>query len=77
MELPLAKLRCRKCHSRLDVMETASGARTISVTFLGPSVEQSAQALEVFQGPDAGPELLCPACGATIDPSEPYARFRP
>ena len=77
MDLPVSKVRCPKCQSRLDVIETPSRARTISVSFLGPSVEQDAHALETFQGPDTGPEIGCPACGTAFDPSEPYRAIPP
>jgi hypothetical protein len=76
-DLPVAKLRCPKCHSRLDVIETPSGARTISVTFLGASVEQNARSLETFQGPDAGVLISCPACGTAFDPAEPPSSIPP
>src|SRR5688572_15655880 len=65
------KVRCPHCQSRLDVLETPSGGRTISVGFLGASVEANAQALELFLSPIAGPEVTCPACTRTFDPSAP------
>jgi hypothetical protein len=73
----IAKLQCPQCQSRLDVLETASGGRTIAVTYLGASVEQNARALEVFLARDAGPRVACPACGAAFDPSEPYRSIPP
>ena len=77
LDFPVAKLQCPRCQSRLDVIETASGARTIAATFLGPRVEDNAKALEIFQGPDAGPRIECPACGMAFDPSEPYRAIPP
>jgi len=67
----VAKVQCPHCQSRLDVMETSSGARTISVVVLGPSVEHSAVALEMFEPPDSGPSITCPACSHAFDPSGP------
>jgi rubredoxin len=66
-----AKVRCPSCQSRLDVIETPSGARTVSVSFLGASVESTAHALEVFYPPNSGPMVRCPACDYAFDPSEP------
>ena len=74
---PILKLQCPKCQSRLDVSETSSGARTVSVAMLGPSVEQHANALEVFQTADAGPRVTCPACSASFDSSEPHRPIPP
>jgi hypothetical protein len=71
-EFSTGKVRCAQCGSRLDVLETASGGRTIAVTGLGLSVERSARALERFFPPDAGPDLKCPACDAVIDPKAPF-----
>jgi uncharacterized protein YbaR (Trm112 family) len=76
-DLPSAKVRCPKCQSRLDVAETASGAKTISVSFLGPSVEESARALERFQMPGADSFLACPACDMRFDPAEPNRTIPP
>jgi DNA-directed RNA polymerase subunit RPC12/RpoP len=73
----LVKLQCPKCSSRLDIIETPSGGRIVSVSLLGPSVEQDATALELFQPPDAGPEVTCPACGASFDPSGPHRSIPP
>ena len=66
-----AKVRCPNCQSRLDVLETPSGGRIVSVPYLGASVEMNAQALEVFIAPDSGLDLQCPACGRRFDPSGP------
>jgi len=75
-DFTVSKLACPRCRSRLDVIETSSGGRTVSVTGLGASVEQHALALQRFQGPGAGPDIICPACEYRIDPSAPYrARF--
>jgi DNA-directed RNA polymerase subunit RPC12/RpoP len=76
-EIPAAKVRCPKCASRLEVMETPSGARTVSVVFLAPAVENTAQGLESFMAADAGPELICPACRKRFDPAEPSSAIRP
>jgi hypothetical protein len=67
-----ARVTCRSCGSRLEVFETQSGAKTISVIALGGLVESSAKALEGFQPPDAGPEIHCPACDSLVDPAAPY-----
>ena len=72
------RLTCRHCGSRLEVFESQSGAKTISVIALGSLVESSAKALEGFQPPDAGPEIHCPACDSLVDPAAPYrGRDRP
>ena len=68
----VAKVQCPRCHTRLDVFETQSGGRVVSVTLLGPAVEHTAHALETFQPADAGPEISCPACRHSFDPSGPY-----
>jgi DNA-directed RNA polymerase subunit RPC12/RpoP len=73
----VAKVRCPACQSRLDVLETPSGGRTVSVSFLGAKVESTAQALEVFQPPDAGPLIECPACRHRFDPSDPFPALPP
>lgn len=70
-------IRCPNCDSRLDVMETQSGGRIVSVIGLGHSVEQSARALELFLPPGAGPDLTCPACHGRIDTSVPHRRIPP
>jgi len=70
---PTAKLRCQHCGSRLDVFDTPSGGRTISVTGLGASVEHSAKALERFQ--ITTDKLLCPACLCEVDVGAPYRSF--
>ena len=57
-DLPIAKLRCPKCDSWLDVRETTSGARIIGVAVLGPSVEDQAQALEAVLS-DLGLQRVC------------------
>jgi DNA-directed RNA polymerase subunit RPC12/RpoP len=67
-----SRLVCPRCRSRLEVQETASGGRTVSVLGLGDSVSSSAKALEKFIGPDAGPDISCPACGHRFDPASPY-----
>jgi hypothetical protein len=54
------------------VVETPSGARTVSVVALGLTVESYAKAFERFIGPDHGPDLVCPACEGQFDPSTPY-----
>jgi hypothetical protein len=66
------KVRCPRCQSRLDVLETSSGGRTVSVAFLGASVETKAVALESFMAPDGGVELACPACTYRFDPKFSY-----
>jgi hypothetical protein len=66
------RLVCPKCRSRLDVLETASGGRTVSVMGLGDAVSSEAKALELFIGPDAGPDIRCPACDNRFDPASPF-----
>jgi hypothetical protein len=73
----IVKLQCPRCNSRLDVIETPSGGRAVSVSLLGPSVENDAVALELFQAPDAGPRITCPACSMSFDPSEPHRSIPP
>ena len=73
----LVKLTCPKCSSRLDIIDTPSGGRIVAVSLLGASVEQNAAALELFQPPDAGPKITCPACGVAFDPSEPHRSIPP
>ena len=75
-DIPPAKVRCPKCASRLEVLETPSGARTVSVVFLAPPVENTAHGLESFMAADAGPELICPACRKRFDPAEPSSAIR-
>jgi hypothetical protein len=74
---PIAKLQCPRCHTRLEVFETTSGGRTVSVTTLGATVERSALALETFQAPDDGPRINCPACSQVFDPSSFYRAIPP
>ena len=66
-----AKTRCPRCQSRLEVLETPSGGRTVSVAFLGVTVETTAAALEIFIPPDGGAEIRCPACSCQFDPAGP------
>jgi hypothetical protein len=73
----LVKLKCPKCSSLLDIIDTPSGGRIVSVSLLGDSVEQNAAALELFQPPDSGPMIACPACGRAFDPSEPHRSIPP
>jgi len=73
----LVKLQCPKCKSRLDIIETPSGGRIVSVSLLGDAVEHDAAALELFQPPDSGPRITCPACGTSFDPSEPHRSIPP
>jgi DNA-directed RNA polymerase subunit RPC12/RpoP len=72
-----AKTRCPRCQSRLDVFETPSGGRTVSVAFLGPTVETTATALELFIPRDSGAEIQCPACSRRFDPSGPVRSIPP
>ena len=69
---PAGRLTCPKCRSRLEVFETPSGAKTVSVLVLGALVESRAKALERFIGPESGPDIVCPACDLRIDPAAPY-----
>jgi hypothetical protein len=54
------------------VLETASGARTVSVIGLGESVSAQPKALELFVSRDSGPDIRCPACHERFDPAAPY-----
>jgi len=76
-DIPPSKVRCPQCASRLEVIETPSGARTVSVVYLAPAVENTAHGLESFMAADAGPELICPACRKRFDPAEPSSAIRP
>jgi DNA-directed RNA polymerase subunit RPC12/RpoP len=76
-DMPPAKVRCPQCGSRLEVIETPSGARTVSVVFLAAAVENTAHGLESFMAPGDGPELICPACRKRFDPAEPSSAIRP
>jgi uncharacterized Zn finger protein (UPF0148 family) len=67
---PSGRVTCPSCGSRLDVFETRSGARTVSVAVMSTIAEP--KALERFLPPESGPELSCPACDATVDPAAPY-----
>ena len=69
---PAGRVTCPKCRSRLEVFESPSGAKTVSVLALGLSVESHAKALERFIAPESGPDILCPACDLRIDPAAPY-----
>ena len=71
-EFSTGKVRCSRCGSRLEVLDTASGGRTITVSGLGAAVEETALARERFFPPGAGADLSCPACDAPIDPTAPY-----
>ena len=72
MEDGTYRVRCGRCASQLDVLETRSGGRTVSVAGLGPTVERSPVALERFLPPGSGHDIICPACNAMIDPSAPH-----
>ena len=69
------RLTCPKCRSRLEVFETSSGGRTVSVLAFGLAVETHAKALERFIPPDVGPDITCPACDVRIDPAAPLTRL--
>ena len=43
-----------------------------AVMGLGDAVSREAKALELFVGPDAGPEIQCPACNDRFEPASPY-----
>ena len=64
------RVTCPKCRSRLEIFETPSGGRTVSVLGLGTTIEP--KALEHFMGPDEGPDIICPACDLQLDPASPY-----
>ena len=72
-----AKIRCPKCQSRLELLETPSGGRILSVAFLGVSVETDAAALELFFPPDSPNDIRCPACNVTFDPAGPTQTIPP
>ena len=66
------RVRCPHCRSSLDVLDTQSGGRNVSVFWLGPTVEMKPTALELFLPPgDRSGELVCPACSRRFDPSGP------
>ena len=71
-EFSTDNVRCAQCDSRLEVLDTASGGHTITVTGLGAAIEETALARERFFPPGAGADLYCPACDALIDPTTPY-----
>jgi hypothetical protein len=73
----VAKLRCPRCQSRLEVFETPSGGRVVAVTVLGDTVERQPDALESFLPADSGPSIACPACSWSFDPSGPYRTIPP
>ena len=65
-DLPLeTRLTCPTCRSRLTVIETASGGKTISVVGFGASVEKHAKALERFIAPGSHADIVCPACDSS------------
>ena len=68
-----ARVTCPECLCRLDVSETSSGGRYLYVVSIHPAIEP--KALERFVGPNEGPDLSCPACGRTFNPSGPYRRL--
>jgi DNA-directed RNA polymerase subunit RPC12/RpoP len=71
------RVRCDHCRSRLDVIETQSGGRTVSVVGLGSSVEAKPIALERFELNASARDVTCPACNHTIDPYAPYRAMPP
>ena len=64
------RLTCVNCRSRLEIFETPSGGRTVSVVAIGSLREP--KALERFMAPGEGPDILCPACNVQLDPAAPY-----
>ena len=64
-----SKLRCPRCRSLLDVLDSPSGGRTVRVAFLGASVAATAASLELFFPPDHATDVRCPACSLEFDPS--------
>jgi DNA-directed RNA polymerase subunit RPC12/RpoP len=64
------RVTCPRCRSRLEIFETPSGGRTVSVTGIGATIE--AKALERFMAPGEGPDIICPACNLPLDPAAPY-----
>jgi hypothetical protein len=69
-EPPVGRITCPQCRSRLDVAETSSGGRTVSVAVVAVLAEP--QALELFTPPASGPHITCPSCSQNIDPAAPY-----
>ena len=63
------RVTCPRCRSRLEIFETPSGGRTVSVFGLGT---MEPKALERFMAPDEGPDVICPACSLRLDPAAPY-----
>ena len=63
------RVTCPRCRARLEILETASGGRSVSVISVG-SMEP--RALERFVPPEMGPDIVCPACELQLDPAAPY-----
>ena len=74
---PTARVRCPHCSSRLDVQETVSGGRNVSVAGFGPFIGEEPKAVERFVSPDSGPDIICPACQRKVDPAGSYPRSQP
>jgi hypothetical protein len=71
-----ARVICPHCDSRLDVTETSSGGRIVSIVGFGDSVERTAKSLETFDAPGTSGDITCPACHRRVDPSI-TSRLRP
>jgi hypothetical protein len=67
---PSGRITCPMCGCRLDITETPSGGRAISVARLSTIVD--AKRLERFMPPDGDRDVICPACDAKVDPAAPY-----
>jgi hypothetical protein len=63
------RVTCPRCRARLEILETASGGRSVSVISVGT---MEPRALERFIAPEAGPDVVCPACELQLDPAAPY-----
>ncbi len=68
--VPSGRITGSECQRRLDVFETPSGGRTISVAVVATLAEP--KALEPFIPPGEGPILTCRACHPPIELAAPF-----
>jgi DNA-directed RNA polymerase subunit RPC12/RpoP len=67
-------LTCPSCESRLQVIETHSGGRSVSVVWFGALTESCPDGVERFEFA-ANRDIVCPACNFSVDSSATYRRF--